>query len=348
MFTLSDQTPPANMFAPAIRDANCGQHNGSLIIPNNTYNLSYAWLNASNDSIGSGLVLNKINPGTYYLQAWIPYDRSCNKTYGPFVINNLFGATVNTSAAITTACDQTTGSITGITASNVTGTPFLQWTDAQGRPVGNSYDLKNVPAGKYQFTFKDAASCDTVISPWYTVNPPPTPNLPVYDDVIIPINTNAGLTIKNPSTGTYKLYADAGTTIPLQDNSSGNFTVTNVKADTSVYVLHSLDSCINGPVRVKITVVDKSFFTIPNAFTPNGDGKNDRLNILVKGSINLTYFRIYNRWGQLVFESRRVNEGWNGFFKGELQLTGAYVWMAEGKDLLGNVIKEKGSFVLIR
>jgi gliding motility-associated-like protein len=431
-FNLDDQSPPASI-PPAIQDATCGQNNGAISIPNYNGFLSYKWLNAHNDSIGNGNLIDKIFPGTYYLQAWIPYDSICNKTYGPFVVNNLFGPTLNTLAAITSDCSQNNGSITGLTATNVTGTPFLEWTDAQDQPAGYNYDLQNVPAGKYRLKFKDAGPCDTIFSPWYTINQAPplafdytnanlqndqcnwrqgaisniqvtnlhgptsytwhdennaivgnTPNLqqvgagtytltvvddgictassqpftlvnkdivlpsPVYDEVTIPVNTNAALTIKNPSAGTYKLYADADGTVLLQENTTGNFTITNIKTDTSVYIQYLAGSCSSQPVRVKITAVDKSFFSIPNGFTPNGDGKNDRLNIRIKGRINLVYFRIYNRWGQLVFESSRVNDGWDGFFKGQLQLMGTYVWVAVGKDLLGNIIKEKGSFVLIR
>jgi gliding motility-associated-like protein len=430
-FNLDDQSPPASI-PPTIQDANCGQNDGSISVPNYNGFLSYTWLNANNDSIGNGDLLNLVFPGTYTLQASLPYDKTCSKTYGPFVVNNLSGPTLKTLATITTACSQANGSVTGISATNVTGTPFLQWIDAQDRPVGNSYDLQHIPAGKYRLKFKDASTCDTIFTPWYTVNQAPMPafdytraaiqndqcelhqgavsNIQVtnlvgptnytwynennavvstspnlqqvgagtytlsvvdggictvssqpftlinqdvvlplhaYDNVTIPINTNAVLTIKNPSAGSYKLYADAGATVLLQENTNGNFTITKVKNDTIVYVQHSAGSCSSQPVPVKITAVDQSFFTIPNAFTPNGDGKNDRLTIRVKGRIELNYFRVYNRWGQLVFESRRVNDGWDGFFKGKLQTIGTYVWVAAGKDLLGNIIKEKGSFVLI-
>ncbi len=71
----------------------------------------------------------------------------------------------------------------------------------------------------------------------------------------------------------------------------------------------------------------------PNVFTPNGDGINDTfyLSSAVPGSLRLY---IYNRWGNLVFESGYTqlsdsNSGWNGFMKGQVLSTGPYLWVAE-------------------
>ena len=91
-----------------------------------------------------------------------------------------------------------------------------------------------------------------------------------------------------------------------------------------------------------------SYFVIPNAFTPDGNGINDILAVKAVGYIDLNYFRIYNKWSQLVFETRKMDDGWNGFYKGALQNTGSYVWIAEGRDIKGNLVTDKGSFVLLR
>ena len=95
-------------------------------------------------------------------------------------------------------------------------------------------------------------------------------------------------------------------------------------------------------------VVDESYFAIPNAFTPNGDGKNDLLKVQVIGMIKLNSFRIFNRYGQLVYQTATIGEGWDGRIKGILQNTGNYVWIAEGIDIFGNKLKDQGNFILIR
>jgi len=62
----------------------------------------------------------------------------------------------------------------------------------------------------------------------------------------------------------------------------------------------------------------------------------------------LQYFRIYNRWGQLVFSTSQTGKGWDGIFNGTPQPPGTYVFEAVGTDQLGNRVYKKGTIVLIR
>ncbi len=65
---------------------------------------------------------------------------------------------------------------------------------------------------------------------------------------------------------------------------------------------------------------------VPNAFTPNNDGKNDVVKALYKGDMEIKEFSIYNRFGQRVFTTKKLNEGWDGIFEGELQEIGTYYY----------------------
>ncbi len=87
---------------------------------------------------------------------------------------------------------------------------------------------------------------------------------------------------------------------------------------------------------------------VPNAFTPNGDGRNDIIKPIPIGIATLNYFRIYNRWGQMLFSTGEFNKGWDGNLNGTQQQSGTYVYMTEGIDYLGNTIFRKGTVVLIR
>lgn len=66
---------------------------------------------------------------------------------------------------------------------------------------------------------------------------------------------------------------------------------------------------------------------VPNAFTPNNDNKNDNLKALLFGDIALFEFSIYNRFGQMMFQTNDTNTGWDGKFKGKEQPPGIYVWV---------------------
>lgn len=87
---------------------------------------------------------------------------------------------------------------------------------------------------------------------------------------------------------------------------------------------------------------------VPSAFTPNNDGLNDFLRPLLLGIKELHYFRIYNRWGQLLYESRKELPGWDGKLKGIEQPTQVLVWMAEGFGVDKKLYREKGTSTLIR
>ena len=87
---------------------------------------------------------------------------------------------------------------------------------------------------------------------------------------------------------------------------------------------------------------------VPGAFTPNGDGKNDVFKPILVGIASLDFFRIYNRWGQLVYATSQTETGWDGTLGGRLQEPGAFVYVVQGKDYTGKIHFKKGAFVLIR
>ncbi|MCX8020917.1 MAG: gliding motility-associated C-terminal domain-containing protein [Chitinophagaceae bacterium] len=101
-----------------------------------------------------------------------------------------------------------------------------------------------------------------------------------------------------------------------------------------------------GFTRVKIYKGPELY--TPTAFTPNGDGKNDVFYPFPVGIASLRYFKVFNRWGQLVFSTQKLQEGWNGKWNGIDQPAGTYVWVAEAVDKNNKTIFRKGTVMLIR
>lgn len=156
---------------------------------------------------------------------------------------------------------------------------------------------------------------------------------------------------------------------PLQFNATGgetyewtpptalsSTTVPNPKAiydgsfDSVRYFLTVRDSIgcdDDATVLVKIFRTNPRVF-VPTAFSPNGDGKNEIVAPIAVGLTKLDYFRIYNRWGQLVFETTINGKGWNGRIAGKEQGTSTYVWIVKGTDFTGKTVFEKGTVTLIR
>ncbi|WP_416439162.1 PKD domain-containing protein [Phnomibacter sp. MR] len=86
---------------------------------------------------------------------------------------------------------------------------------------------------------------------------------------------------------------------------------------------------------------------VVSAFTPNGDGVNDRAVVFGYG-VSKMMFRIYNRWGQLMYETTVPRSGWDGIFKGKPQPMDAYGYTLEAELVSGEKVKKSGSITLIR
>lgn len=97
-----------------------------------------------------------------------------------------------------------------------------------------------------------------------------------------------------------------------------------------------------------IKVFKEVKFYVPTAFTPNNDGLNDYLKPIPVGIKNFKYFRVYNRWGQLIFDLKSNSLGWDGKLNGKLQSSQAVVWMAEGTGIDNRTYIQKGTCILLR
>ncbi|MEZ5046837.1 MAG: choice-of-anchor L domain-containing protein [Chitinophagaceae bacterium] len=98
---------------------------------------------------------------------------------------------------------------------------------------------------------------------------------------------------------------------------------------------------------VKIRVITQDVF-VPNAFSPNGDGKNDEFRITARNLINVQEFRIFNRWGQELFYTNDIRKGWDGRYKGKLQDNGVYYYMIRVSYPWGKTEFLKGDLTLIK
>jgi gliding motility-associated-like protein len=87
---------------------------------------------------------------------------------------------------------------------------------------------------------------------------------------------------------------------------------------------------------------------VPSAFTPNGDGLNELFYPFPVGIRSINYFKVFNRWGQLLFSTTTLNKGWDGKLQGVEQPTGVYVFMAQGVDKNGKLLTHQGTVALIR
>ena len=91
-------------------------------------------------------------------------------------------------------------------------------------------------------------------------------------------------------------------------------------------------------------------FGVPNAFSPNGDGNNDVLELRLSPTVDeIVSFRIYDRWGGVVFETDDRFFGWNGMLDGKRMNNGVYIYVLEAIcPIDGSVIMKRGDVTLLR
>ncbi|MCW3121679.1 MAG: hypothetical protein JWQ38_1171 [Flavipsychrobacter sp.] len=98
---------------------------------------------------------------------------------------------------------------------------------------------------------------------------------------------------------------------------------------------------------IDILVYPESLLDLPNAFAP-GTGANSKFTIIKRGIGTLKYFRIFNRWGNKVFETTDIDQGWDGTYKGVPQPFGVFVYQVGALTLSGKEFEKHGNVTLIR
>jgi gliding motility-associated-like protein len=162
-----------------------------------------------------------------------------------------------------------------------------------------------------------------------------------------------------------------GQTVPLNAFVGSNFTYTwaplvdYLNCDTCLFYNPISNSTVNVTYSVnvedtlkcsvvqstyKITIEPVVSLDVPTAFTPNGDGVNDVIYPAGWGLRKLVYFKVFNRWGQLLFESNDLKTGWNGIYNGVPQNMETYVYQVSAETYLDRepVLTKTGTFKLLR
>jgi gliding motility-associated-like protein len=124
-----------------------------------------------------------------------------------------------------------------------------------------------------------------------------------------------------------------------------------VNQDQQEFVLKFTDTegCVNyDTITLKSAGDCGDNFYIPNTFSPNKDEINDVLYVRGHGVMQLNYFRIFDRWGNQVFQSENINTGWDGYYNGRLMNSAVFVYVMEGVCSNGQVVRKKGNVTLLR
>jgi gliding motility-associated-like protein len=233
-----------------------------------------------------------------------------------------------------------------VTAGSQAGLVFSYWLDANATtPLTNPNAVMN--AGTYYIKVQDAGGC--FITKPVNVSIEQKINGIRYPDVTAAANSPLQLNARSPGTG--YLYSWSPPTGLNLSNIKDPVFINNTGLEYLIRIT-SPAGCITVDTQlVKMTPVVQ-FQTpdifVPKAWSPNGDGHNDLLFPFLVNITELKYFRIYDRWGQKVFETNSNGKGWDGVYNGKQQLSDVYTWVIEAVGVDGKTIRRSGNAVLLR
>jgi gliding motility-associated-like protein len=177
-----------------------------------------------------------------------------------------------------------------------------------------------------------------------TVHQPPIIN--AGDDTTIYRNTSA--TLNGYTNGMNYYWYPGDTNNSILDPFSLTTPVTPLVTTTYYLYATSAFGCVNLD-SVVVSINSLTLILLPDAFTPNDDGLNDEFRIVRYLNIELLEeFAVYDRWGEKVFSTDIITDGWNGKYKGHEEPLGVYVWMVKARTYDGEEILKKGNVTLIR
>jgi gliding motility-associated-like protein len=202
---------------------------------------------------------------------------------------------------------------------------------------GNYY----ADAGSYSFNFTSSLGCDSIVTYNLSVNPLPT--ISILGGGLINLGESVNLTVI-PISASFSYFWSPSSGLscvscaqPIASPSESTWYFVSV---TDANGCQATDS-------VFVEVDPSSSLYIPNIFSPNDDGNNDIYLVRGKG-VSQFLLQIYNRWGQLVFESNDIENGWDGTKDGNPFNQGVFVYKITATMSSGKKINETGNITLLR
>lgn len=244
----------------------------------------------------------------------------------------------------TAICYKTNATLSG-SAGNLSGTVNFAWSppDSLSTPNAPTSFVRMDTTRQFTLTVTDNYGCNFSVSDSVTIFMQPLFVAFAGNDT----NAILGRQHQLKASGTNATDFVWSPAAPLNNPFIAN-PLAILHSNTSFYV-HVTDAigCTDDDT-VFIKVYEGPNYYLPNAFTPNGDGLNDVFGPTIVGMESTGYFRIFNRYGTIIFETKDLSKNWDGTLKGKPAASGTYVWMIKGIDVNGSVVEMKGTVILLR
>ena len=308
-----NQGPPMTIGMATINVSCNGGNDGSISASPNmgTAPYLYTW-NTTPGQIGPTAI--SLSAGTYTVN--VTDAIGCTGTAS---------ATVTEPTIITCAITETNSSCPSasdgtLTAAPAGGSPgYTYFWSPSG---GTSATATGLSAGSYSVLVTDANGCAATFSGTVVPNANFTVDVADTVSIILGLSTQFQTTTSQPANGTFSYMWNPSQ--DLDDPTIPNPTATpSVTTTYTVTVVDMPSGCL-ATDTIQVIVIPTQFCLMPQAFTPNGNGMNDELYPIVGSLVTVKDFRIYNRWGRLIWNN--PNKGWNGTVDDLPAPVETYVW----------------------
>ena len=341
-----------NVGAPVVNGAAvCQGNTATLTVQNPNAGDTYNWYNIATGGTSLGTGISFTTPvittnTTYYVEA---VNSGCSSTRTGVAVT-VTTVTVPVAAAVT-ACQ---GNTATLTVQNQQAGYTYNWYDVLtgGTSLGTGISFTTIPITTNTTYYVEAITggCNGVRVPV---------SVSSYAPLITPVVTAATITASTVTfswqmvagaTG-YEVSVNGGPYITPSSGSTGTTHLVSgltpaVTVTIDVVALSAVPGCPNSAAGNAVAKTELGGFYVPTAFTPNGDPYNEVMRPILPTSATLEYFIIYNRWGQKVFTTSIIGQGWNGKWKGKEQPAGVFVWICRYQ-YMRSIFDEKGSFILL-
>jgi gliding motility-associated-like protein len=228
----------------------------------------------------------------------------------------------------------------GVSFEWLPSTYFVSATNVKDPDVKATNDIS------YSLMVTDIFNCRSLVADIVKVNVTPAVRLFAGNDTIAAMNQPLQLNVREMSLAGVTNYSWTPATSLVGANSASP--IATLTSDQRFLVIGTTPEGCQGMDDVLVKVYKGPDIYVPSGFTPNNDGLNDFLAPVPVGIKEFRFFRVFNRWGQLIYFTQDPKRGWDGKFRGTEQTTGTFVWMAEAIDYKGNLVTRKGVVTIIR
>lgn len=225
------------------------------------------------------------------------------------------------------------------------GATSWQWTFENGTPLSST----NQNPGSVCFNVAGTQEVKLIVSNSYgvdsisnTITVLEPQQVVLGNDTSIQWGQSVSLTATGVINGVYTWSPD----IDLTCSTCPNPISTPEETITYTVITSDSNGCVSSDNITLFVKYDNVIF-VPNIFSPNGDGANDILFVRGKGVAELKFF-IYDRWGEKVFETTRLDVGWDGTFRGKVMNKAVFVYYLEATFIDGSEVTQKGDITLIK